>query len=187
MSVSPIIPFLNEPELERILEAAAAAGASSRVQRRAAPALGSEPAVPALAGPALSRACRTRHGAGARDARRADNDARFGSRMTGQGVWAQLLRQRLDKACARLGLNRERIELDLDAVQAAGAGARRHPAKPRCSRRRLRPGGSARGCARLLEQVLDPVGPALGVGRMPVAAFLEATRPAPSAACAGAR
>jgi hypothetical protein len=33
--------------------------------------------------------------------------------MTGQGVWAQLLCQRFDKACARLGLNRQRIELDL--------------------------------------------------------------------------
>jgi hypothetical protein len=32
--------------------------------------------------------------------------------MRGQGVWAQLLRQRFDKACARLGLNLERIELD---------------------------------------------------------------------------
>ena len=42
-----------------------------------------------------------------------DYDARFGSRMTGQGVWAQLLRQRFDKACARLGLNREKIALDL--------------------------------------------------------------------------
>jgi hypothetical protein len=42
-----------------------------------------------------------------------DNDARFGTRMTGQGVWAQLLRQRFVKACARLRLNRERVELDL--------------------------------------------------------------------------
>ena len=42
-----------------------------------------------------------------------DNDSQFGSRMTGQGVWAQLLRQRFDKACTRLGLNRERVELDL--------------------------------------------------------------------------
>jgi DNA repair photolyase len=42
-----------------------------------------------------------------------DNDARFGSRMTGQGVWAELLRQRFSKACVRLGLNSERIELDL--------------------------------------------------------------------------
>ena len=29
VSVSPVIPFLNEPEIERILEAVAAAGASS--------------------------------------------------------------------------------------------------------------------------------------------------------------
>ena len=29
VSVTPIIPFINEPEIERILEAAAAAGASS--------------------------------------------------------------------------------------------------------------------------------------------------------------
>ena len=42
-----------------------------------------------------------------------DYDARFGSRMTGEGVWAQLLQQRFTKAAARLGLNRERVELDL--------------------------------------------------------------------------
>jgi hypothetical protein len=33
--------------------------------------------------------------------------------MTGEGVWAQLLRQRFHKACASLGLNRERTALDL--------------------------------------------------------------------------
>ena len=70
VSVSPIIPFINEPEIERILEAAAAAGASSRVRHRAAPAVGGEPAVPALARPALSRPRRARHGAHPRDARR---------------------------------------------------------------------------------------------------------------------
>ncbi len=42
-----------------------------------------------------------------------DYDARWGARMNGEGVWADLLRQRVDKACARLGLNRERWELDL--------------------------------------------------------------------------
>lgn len=42
-----------------------------------------------------------------------DYDASFGQRMKGTGVWAQLLRQRFDKACARLGLNKTRIELDL--------------------------------------------------------------------------
>ena len=42
-----------------------------------------------------------------------DNDARFGSRMKGEGVWAQLLSQRFQKAAARVGLNRQRVELDL--------------------------------------------------------------------------
>ena len=42
-----------------------------------------------------------------------DYDARFGTRMQGEGVWAELLSQRFHKACARLGLNRERVELDL--------------------------------------------------------------------------
>jgi DNA repair photolyase len=42
-----------------------------------------------------------------------DNDPRFGTRMTGTGVWAQLIRQRFDKARARLGFDRTRFELDL--------------------------------------------------------------------------
>jgi len=42
-----------------------------------------------------------------------DNDARFGTRMTGTGIWAQLIRQRFDKASARLGFKRSQIELDL--------------------------------------------------------------------------
>ena len=33
--------------------------------------------------------------------------------MRGEGVWAQLLAQRFSKTVARLGLNRERVELDL--------------------------------------------------------------------------
>ncbi|MDE2300643.1 MAG: radical SAM protein, partial [Burkholderiales bacterium] len=42
-----------------------------------------------------------------------DYDARFGVRMKGEGVWAQLLEQRFTKAATRFGLNRERVELDL--------------------------------------------------------------------------
>jgi hypothetical protein len=42
-----------------------------------------------------------------------DYDADFNQRMTGEGLWSQLLRQRFKKACARLGLNRQRVELDL--------------------------------------------------------------------------
>ncbi|MEO5698025.1 MAG: radical SAM protein, partial [Burkholderiaceae bacterium] len=42
-----------------------------------------------------------------------DYDAKWGTRMRGEGVWADLLAQRLAKAFRRFGLNRERIELDL--------------------------------------------------------------------------
>ena len=38
-------------------------------------------------------------------------------------AWAELLRQRFDKACARLGLNRERIELDLTRFRRPAAAA----------------------------------------------------------------
>ena len=50
-----------------------------------------------------------------------DNDSRFSSRMTGDGLWAQLLRQRFEKACARLGMNRERLELDLSQFVRGGS------------------------------------------------------------------
>ena len=113
VSVSPVIPFLNEPELERVLEAAAAAGARSafsivlRLPWEVNPLFQQwlQQHVPERADRIMARLREMRGGR--------DNDHRFGSRMTGQGVWAQLLRQRFEKACTRLGLNRERIELDL--------------------------------------------------------------------------
>ena len=109
VSVSPVIPFINEPELERILEAAAEAGATFGVRDRAAPALGGEPDLPALAGHSTFPQRAARVMARVREMRGGrDYDARFGTRMTGEGVWAELLRQRFEKACARLGLNRER-------------------------------------------------------------------------------
>jgi DNA repair photolyase len=40
------------------------------------------------------------------------NDARFGSRMTGLGHYAELIRQRFDLACRRCGLSRELPLLD---------------------------------------------------------------------------
>ena len=113
VSVSPVIPFLNEPELERILEAAFNAGASSafsivlRLPWEVNPLFQQwlDQHVPERAARIMARVREMRGGK--------DNDSRFGSRMTGQGVWAQLLRQRVNKACARLGLNRQRVELDL--------------------------------------------------------------------------
>jgi len=113
VSVSPVIPFLNEPELERVLEAAAAAGATSafsivlRLPWEVNP-LFQQWLQQHFPGRAARIMARVREMRGGRD-----NDARFGSRMTGQGVWAELLRQRFEKATKRLGLNRDRIELDL--------------------------------------------------------------------------
>jgi len=113
VSVSPVIPFLNEPELERILEAARDAGASSafsiviRLPWEVNPLFQHWLAqhFPERASRVMARIREMRGGA--------DNSSRFGDRMKGSGIWAQLLRQRFQKACARLGLNRARIELDL--------------------------------------------------------------------------
>lgn len=113
VSVSPVIPFLNEPELERILEAAREAGATSafsivlRLPWEVNPLFQNwlQQHVPDKAARIMARIREMRGGK--------DNEVSFGTRMTGQGIWAQLLRQRFHKACARLGLNRQRVELDL--------------------------------------------------------------------------
>ena len=123
VSVSPIIPFINEPELERILEAAAAAGATSafsvvlRLPWEVNPLFQQwlDQHFPQRAARVMARVREMRGGR--------DYDARFGARMKGEGVWAQLLDQRFTKAVARLGLNRTRVELDLSQF--------RRPAKPR--------------------------------------------------------
>ena len=113
VSVSPLIPFLNEPELERILEAAAAAGARSafaivlRLPWEVRPLFQQwlEQHFPERAARVMARLREMRGGR--------DNDPRFGSRMSGEGVWAQLLAQRLRKACSRYRLDQERSELDM--------------------------------------------------------------------------
>ena len=113
VSVSPVIPFLNEPELERILEAARDAGAASafsiviRLPWEVNPLFQHwlEQHFPERASRVMARIREMRGGA--------DNSSRFGERMRGSGIWAQLLRQRFQKASARLGLNRARVELDL--------------------------------------------------------------------------
>jgi hypothetical protein len=39
-----------------------------------------------------------------------ENDPEFGSRMRGEGQYAELLRRRFDVACRRLGLNADKRE-----------------------------------------------------------------------------
>jgi DNA repair photolyase len=113
VSVSPLIPFINEPELERVLEAAASAGARSafgivlRLPWEVNPIFQQwlDQHFPDRAARVMARVREMRGGR--------DYDASFGSRMQGEGVWAQLLQQRLRKAIARFGLDGERIALDL--------------------------------------------------------------------------
>ena len=113
VSVSPVIPFVNEPELERILEAARDAGASRafsivlRLPWEVGPLFQHwlQLHFPERADRVMARVREMRGGR--------DYDGRYGTRMTGEGVWAQLLRQRFEVATRRLGFKRERVELDL--------------------------------------------------------------------------
>jgi DNA repair photolyase len=122
VSVSPIIPFVNEPELERVLEAAAEAGATSafsvvlRLPWEVNP-LFQDWLTQHLPDRAERVMARIREMRGGRE-----NDSRFNTRMTGTGVWAELIQQRFEKACARLGLNREKRPLDLQAFRRPGPG-----------------------------------------------------------------
>jgi DNA repair photolyase len=115
--VAPVIPALNDHELEQILAAAKAAGAS-----RAETLLLRLPLeikelfqdwlaahYPARAERVLSliRQCR--------DGRL--NDASFGTRMSGTGPYADLLRQRFALASRRLGLNGHAEHWDLDVTR----------------------------------------------------------------------
>jgi DNA repair photolyase len=104
VNVAPVIPFLTDAELEPILEAAAKAGARSagyvlvRLPWEVKDIFRAwlEEHFPMKAAHVMSRIHQMRGGR--------DNDPNFGSRMTGQGLFAQLLRQRFDKACRRFGL-----------------------------------------------------------------------------------
>lgn len=113
VSVSPVIPFINEPEIERILEAAANAGARAafkvvlRLPWEVNPLFQQwlQDHFPDRAERVLARVREMRGGK--------DYDAEFGKRMRGEGVWAELISQRFHKACARFGLNKVAHDLDL--------------------------------------------------------------------------
>jgi DNA repair photolyase len=117
VSVSPLIPFLNEPELERVLETARDAGGSSafsiplRLPWEVAPLFRQwlQEHFPDRAARVMARVHDMRGGR--------DNDPRFDSRMKGQGVWGELVSQRLHAAIRRLGLGNTKRELDLGAFR----------------------------------------------------------------------
>lgn len=123
---APVIPALNDAEMEAVLEAAAVRGA-----RFAGMGLLRLPYevkdlfqewlaehYPLKAAHVMSRLREARGGR--------DNDPRFGLRLRGQGEYARLLAERFRLACRRLGLNREELVLDVTRFRpprAAAAGA----------------------------------------------------------------
>src|SRR6266481_7475950 len=103
--VAALIPGLNDKTLEEVLEAAAAAGAAEaayvimRLPNELKELFKEWLAAhyPERAGHVISI---VRQMCGGRD-----NDPRFGSRMTGTGLFAELIEKRFEIACRRFGLN----------------------------------------------------------------------------------
>lgn len=120
VSVAPQIPFVNE-DMEQVLEAAWEAGARNafytviRLPWEVAPLFKEWLALhyPQRADRIMARIHEMRGGK--------DYDADFATRMKGTGLWADLIRQRFEKAANRIGFNRERIALDLGAFRPPGA------------------------------------------------------------------
>ncbi len=108
VSIAPVIPFVTEPDLERVLEACAEAGATSasyivlRLPWEVAPLFREWLAAhfPDRVDRVMNRIRDMRGGK--------DYDASFAHRMKGEGAWADLIRQRFHKAVRRLGLNERR-------------------------------------------------------------------------------
>lgn len=104
VSIAPVIPFVTEPDLERVLAAVAEAGAASasyivlRLPWEVNPLFQQwlQAHFPDRAQRVMNRVRDMRGGK--------DYDASFGTRMHGEGVWADLIRQRFEKAVERLGL-----------------------------------------------------------------------------------
>jgi DNA repair photolyase len=118
VSVAPIIPFVTEPEIERILEAARDAGAVAahyvvlRLPFEVSPLFQEwlQAHFPERAARVMNR---VREMCGGKD-----YDSDFSKRMHGEGVWADLIRQRFYKTVDRLGLGRLGGRFDrLDTTQ----------------------------------------------------------------------
>jgi len=112
--VAPIIPQLNDRDLETILEAAAANGAQSagwvliRLPLEVAPLFREwlDAHYPMRAAHIMSLIRQMRGGR--------DYDSAFGTRMRGSGEFADLLEKRFMLACRRLGFDRGREHTGLD-------------------------------------------------------------------------
>jgi DNA repair photolyase len=111
VSLAPQIPFLTD-DMEQVMEAAWDAGARSafyhvlRLPWEVSPLFRQwlQMHYPQRADRVMARVQDMRGGK--------DYDADFATRMKGSGPWAELIGQRFRKAAARIGFNRERVEMD---------------------------------------------------------------------------
>ncbi|TFZ09053.1 PA0069 family radical SAM protein [Ramlibacter humi] len=118
---SPMIPAVNDRELESILEAAAGAGATSAsmivlrlpLEVRDLFVEWLNEHFPDRAAHVMSLVRQMRGGA--------DYDSNFGTRMRGTGQYAALLRQRFEMAVRRLGLLRRHDALDTALFRVPGS------------------------------------------------------------------
>ncbi|HBK45624.1 MAG TPA: radical SAM protein [Xanthomonadaceae bacterium] len=123
--VAPVIPWINDHELEAVLQAAAEAGAGSagyvllRLPHEVAPLFREWLQVhhPQRADHVMSTIQQLRGGK--------DYDSRFGKRLSGEGVYAELLARRFALALRRAGLEGRRYPV-LD-----GSRFRRPPPPPK--------------------------------------------------------
>lgn len=122
VSLAPHIPFVNE-DMEQVLDAAWQAGARRafyhvlRLPWEVSPLFRQwlDLHYPLRAERIMARIHDMRGGK--------DYDSDFATRMKGSGLWAELIRQRFEKACSRIGFNRERWELDIHRFRPdAGQG-----------------------------------------------------------------
>ena len=113
-SISPIIPAITDHEIEALVARVAQAGAREvtyipvRLPNEVAPLFRAwlEAHYPDRAGKVMAIIRELRGGR--------DNDPNFGTRMRGQGVWADLIRTRFLKDRKRAGLGAERLILRTD-------------------------------------------------------------------------
>ncbi|OAN56334.1 PA0069 family radical SAM protein [Sphingobium sp. TCM1] len=113
-NMSPIVPAINDHEIESVVARVAAAGARDvnyilvRLPHEVAPLFRAWLAehYPERAGKVMAMIRDIRGGR--------DNDPNFGSRMKGQGVWADLIRTRFRRARRQAGLGGEPLTLRSD-------------------------------------------------------------------------
>jgi len=125
VSVAPQIPFLNT-DMEQVLEAAWEAGARRAFYTVLRLPWEVEPLfrqwldlhAPERARRVLARVREMRDGRA--------YEAHYATRMKGHGVWADLVRQRFERTCARLGYGQQATALDMGRFRPPSVGGQGH-------------------------------------------------------------